>query len=63
MSSIVASKKFAVPESTIRKHKDNKTNRVVSVRSCALSMNEEQHLVGLLQELQSIDVRLTREIL
>ena len=42
MSSIAASKKFAVPESTIRKHKDNKTNRVGSDRPCALSMNEEQ---------------------
>ena len=63
MSSIATSKKFAVPESTIRKHKDNKTNHVGSDRPCALSMNEEQYLVSLLQELQSIGVRLTREIL
>lgn len=28
MTSIAASKNFGVPESTIRKHKDNKTNSI-----------------------------------
>ncbi|CAF4193627.1 unnamed protein product [Rotaria magnacalcarata] len=63
MTSIAASKKCGVPESTIRKHKDNKTNRVGSGRPSALSVDQEQYLVALLRELQSIGVRLTREIL
>lgn len=63
MSSVAASKEFGVPESTIRKHKDNKTNRVGSGRPCTLSMDQEQYFVALLQELQSIGVRLTRDIL
>ncbi|CAF4000203.1 unnamed protein product, partial [Rotaria sp. Silwood1] len=63
MTSIEASKKFGVPESTIRKHKDNRSNRVGSGRPSVLSVDQEQYLVALLQELQSIGVRLTREIL
>ncbi|CAF4355372.1 unnamed protein product [Rotaria sp. Silwood2] len=63
MSSVDASKKFGVPESTIRKHKNNIINRVGSGRPCALTMNHEQYLVVLLKELQSIGVRLTKETL
>jgi hypothetical protein len=63
MSSIEASKKFDDPESTIRKHKNNTKNHVGSGHPSLLSINQEQYLVVLLKELESIGIRLTKRTL
>jgi len=63
MSSIEASEKFGVPQSTIRKHKNNTNNHVGSGRPSILSNNQEKYLVALLEELHSAGVRLTKETL
>jgi hypothetical protein len=63
MSSVEASKEFGVPESTIRKHRNDTKNDVGSGRPPILSINQEKYLVALLEELHSIGVRLTKEIL
>ena len=63
MSSVEASKQYGVPESTIRKHKTMTIDRMGSGRPSHLSREQEKYLVSLLQELESIGVRLTRETL
>ncbi|CAF3241860.1 unnamed protein product [Rotaria socialis] len=63
MTSVDASKKFDVPESTIRKHKNNAKNYVGSGHPSLLSIDQEQYLVILLKELESIGIRLTKTTL
>ena len=63
LSSVDASRKFGGPESTIWKHKNKTKNRIGSGHSFLLTKEQEEYLVALLRELESIGIRLTKEIL
>lgn len=61
MTSVEASKIFGVPESTIRKNKNKIRTHVGGGRHRILSKTQEDYLIALLQQLDSIGVRLTKE--
>lgn len=61
MTSVEASKAYGVPESTIRKNKAKFKTHVGGGRPRTLSTSQEDYLVALLQQLESIGVRLTKE--
>ena len=63
MSSVEASRKFGVPESTIRKHKNDSDVRVGGGKKRWLSNEQEEYLVALLLELENMGFRLTKEVL
>ncbi|CAF1521020.1 unnamed protein product [Adineta steineri] len=63
MTSVKASEKFTVPESTIRCHIRKPNLRVGAGRSFYLSGNEEKYLVELIKSFDDIGFRLTKPIL
>lgn len=63
MSSVEAARKFGVPESTIRKHKNDSVIRVGGGKKRWLSNEQEEYLVASFVELDKMGVRLTKEVL
>jgi hypothetical protein len=61
MTSVGASKRYCVPESTIRNHKRQPLMSIGSGRRFLLHATEEEHLVQLLLDLEKAGFRLTRE--
>ncbi|CAF1484880.1 unnamed protein product [Didymodactylos carnosus] len=62
MPSVAAAKAFNIPESTIRKHKSNPVLNIGGGRPRFLTDDQEEYLVVLFQQLETIGVRLTKDV-
>lgn len=62
-SSTDIAKKYGIPGSTIRNHKINPNLRAGSGRPPLLNNDQEQHLVAMLKNLDSVGLRLTKALI